>query len=40
VLLPYDEPWQTLVGSLALFSDDFMAEHEQPATRERESARA
>lgn len=38
VLLPYDEPWQTLVESVALFSDDFMDEREQPAPQERESA--
>lgn len=35
VLLPYHEPWQTLVDSLGQFSDDFMQEREQPAPQER-----
>jgi antitoxin VapB len=38
VLLPYDTPWQPLVDSLALFSDDFMQERGQPATQERQDA--
>jgi len=38
VLLPYDTPWQSLVDSLALFSDDFMQERSQPATQERQDA--
>jgi antitoxin VapB len=40
VLLPYHEPWQSLFDSLELFSDDFMAEREQPEQQERESAMA
>ena len=35
VLLPYHEPWQTLLDSLEQFSDDFMQEREQPAPQER-----
>ena len=35
VLLPYHEPWQTLVDSLDQFSDDFMATRDQPTTQER-----
>ncbi len=31
VLLPFDNPWQSLIASLSLFTDDFMAEREQPA---------
>lgn len=38
VLLPYEHGWDTLVESLARFSDDFMAEREQPPTQERASA--
>jgi antitoxin VapB len=29
ILLPYDAPWQSLLDSLALFSDDFMEEWNQ-----------
>jgi antitoxin VapB len=36
ILLPYRDPWDTLVASLDLFSDDFMDEREQPAQQERE----
>jgi antitoxin VapB len=36
ILLPYREPWNTLIASLDLFSDDFMDEREQPAQQERE----
>ena len=38
VLLPYNTPWQSLVDSLALFSDDFMQERVQPPSPEREDA--
>ena len=37
VLLPYHAPWQPLIESLALFTDDFMAEREQPPLEKRES---
>ncbi len=33
VLLPYQESWQSLFDSLALFSDDFMPDREQPEPR-------
>ena len=36
ILLPYRDPWSTLMASLDLFSDDFMDEREQPAQQERE----
>ncbi len=36
VLIPYQEPWETLFESLDLFSDDFMQDREQPAPQERE----
>ena len=38
VLIPEQDSWQTLIDSLAQFSDDFMSEREQPPTQERESA--
>ena len=30
VLIPYHEPWQSLFDSLNQFSDDFMAQRNQP----------
>ena len=36
ILLPYRDPWNTLIASLDLFSDDFMEEREQPRQQERE----
>jgi antitoxin VapB len=36
ILLPYQTPWKTLLDSLSLFSDDFMAEREQPPVQGRE----
>jgi antitoxin VapB len=36
ILLPYQTPWKTLLDSLSLFSDDFMAEREQPPMQDRE----
>lgn len=38
ILLPYGAPWQSLVDSLALFSDDFMQDRAQPSLQEREGA--
>ena len=38
ILLPYGAPWQSLVDSLALFSDDFMQDRAQPSLQEREDA--
>ncbi len=37
VLLPYEDPWQPLIASLDLFSDDFMEAREQPPAQDRES---
>ncbi len=37
VLLPQRNSWQTLFDSLAQFSDDFLAEREQPPQPEREN---
>ncbi len=37
VLLPYRAAWETLFESLALFSDDFMDQREQPQAQTRES---
>lgn len=36
VLLPHQASWQTLFDSLARFSDDFMADRQQPGAQERE----
>ncbi len=36
VLIPEQDSWQTLVDSLALFSEDFMAERQQPVSQPRE----
>jgi antitoxin VapB len=36
ILLPYGAPWQSLVDSLPLFSNDFMQERTQPPTLERD----
>jgi len=36
VLLPAKGIWDTLVGSLDKFSDDFMADRKQPPAQERE----
>ncbi|MBI4319180.1 MAG: antitoxin [Chloroflexi bacterium] len=36
VLIPEQGSWQTLVDSLALFSDDFMADRQQPFIQPRE----
>ena len=38
VLLPQDEPWETLFGALAEFSPDFMADgRQQPEQQMREN---
>lgn len=36
VLIPEHDSWQTLLDSLELFSDDFMAERQQPAAQTRD----
>jgi antitoxin VapB len=36
VLIPSDNPWQSLFDSLEQFSEDFMAEREQPKQQLRE----
>jgi antitoxin VapB len=36
VLLPYEASWQTLAESLERFSEDFMAEREQPQSQTRD----
>ena len=37
VLLPKAKSWETLIGSLGKFSDDFMSKREQPPEQARES---
>jgi antitoxin VapB len=36
ILIPKDDPWEMLVSSLDRFTDDFMAEREQPVLQARE----
>ncbi len=36
VVIPKDNPWQPLIDSLSLFSEDFMATREQPKLENRE----
>lgn len=35
MLIPHTNPWAGLMGSLERFSDDFMADRNQPAVQER-----
>ena len=35
ILIPEHDSWQTLVESLDQFSDDFLADRQQPLTQER-----
>jgi antitoxin VapB len=35
LLIPKDNPWASLAGSLDKFSDDFMAERHQPPAQSR-----
>jgi antitoxin VapB len=36
LLLPIDDPWQTLEDGLAAFDQGFVLEHEQPDPQQRE----
>lgn len=36
ILIPLDNPWQSLFDSLGKFSDDFLEDREQPPMQERE----
>ena len=36
ILIPYHAPWETLIDSLTMFSDDFMTAREQPEQSARE----
>jgi antitoxin VapB len=36
MLIPKDNPWASLAGSLDKFSSDFMAERQQPPIQSRE----
>ena len=38
VLIPEHDSWQPLIDSLTMFSDDFMAERNQPPVQAREDA--
>lgn len=37
MLIPKKSAWDSLIGSLERFTDDFMRERDQPAAQERES---
>ncbi|MGA1875647.1 MAG: type II toxin-antitoxin system antitoxin VapB [bacterium] len=37
LLIPKDDPWESLINSLDQFSDDFMAKREQLPLENRES---
>ncbi len=37
VLIPEHDSWQSMLESLSLFSDDFMAERTQPSVEERDN---
>ena len=37
VLIPEHDSWQSMIESLSLFSDDFMAERVQPPVEERDN---
>lgn len=37
ILIPKDDPWEMLISSLDRFTDDFMAEREQPVLQSREA---
>ncbi len=39
MLIPRDDPWAALVGSLERFSEDFMAERTQPPAQIRKALR-
>ena len=36
ILIPKDDPWESLISSLDNFTSDFMTERSQPPTDERE----
>jgi len=36
MLIPKDDPWESLISSLDKFSEDFMSDREQPAGDKRE----
>ncbi|MEE9171117.1 MAG: type II toxin-antitoxin system VapB family antitoxin [bacterium] len=36
ILIPKDDPWDSLVSSLDQFTEDFMAERKQPDGEDRE----
>ena len=36
MLIPKDDPWESLISSLDNFSDDFMADREQPVLDKRD----
>jgi antitoxin VapB len=38
VLLPYDDPWRSLLDGIGLFSDDFMQTRVQGEVEKREQA--
>ena len=37
LLLPCDDPWQSLIDGVGMFSDDFMESRDQPNQQAREA---
>jgi len=37
LLLPRDDPWQSLIDGVGMFSDDFMESRDQPNQQAREA---
>lgn len=36
-IVPYHNPWQSMINSLDEFTDDFMSDRQQPEQQKRES---
>jgi antitoxin VapB len=36
ILIPVNNPWKSLINSLTMFSEDFMATRDQPTQQDRE----
>ncbi|MBW8049976.1 MAG: AbrB/MazE/SpoVT family DNA-binding domain-containing protein [Cytophagales bacterium] len=36
-IIPYNKPWQSMIDSLSLFTEDFMNDRDQPDEQNREN---
>ena len=36
VLIPHNAPWESLISSLSLFTDDYLSDRQQPELQERD----